>query len=73
VLILSTYRMSAEPEPVSYVNISVRESMTKTYRQIHFDFSWLTEIVESIFIAVKPLIDNKRLPLSDPSPWWVHG
>jgi hypothetical protein len=62
----SSVSTAIEPAPISYMN-----NLRPPHRRIHFDVSWVAEIVESVSASVMAL--SHIQPFTDPKLWWVDG
>jgi len=52
--------------PISYRNL-----VKPPYKQFHFNFDWVAELVESVLASVVASVRTQPLP--EPQTWWVDG
>lgn len=66
----SSFPQSDEHVPVSYVNMLMSHD-GRTYRRIHFDVTWVADIVRSVSTSFAA--SGLKRPLPEPSAWWIDG
>ncbi len=58
--------MASPGSGVSYTNV-----IRAPFRRIHFEASWLIQLIRVLATNIEPVIPNAPLP--HPRPWWVDG